>query len=63
MNKSLVQKIQGIHTIYHKVLILNNLNYRILCQELGMDEFEELTMFKGLTICISKEEALRFLLL
>lgn len=63
MNKSLIQRIQESHSPFHRVLILNQLNYRMLCQEMGMDDFEELTMFKGLVICISKEEHLKFLLL
>lgn len=63
MNQSITQKIQSAHSPFHRVLILNTLNYRILCQELGMDEYEELTMFKGLIICISKEESLKFLIL
>ena len=63
MNKSLTQRIQESHSPFHRVLILNDFNYRILCQELGMDDYNELTMFKGLIICISKEDTLKLLLL
>ena len=62
MNRSIIDKIRSQYTSFHKILILNPLNYSLLKQELGMDELEELEEFKGLIICISKKDQLTLLL-
>lgn len=61
MNKSILQLIQMCNNPHRRFLIMNNNSYEELKKELGYDYYEELITYKGLIICISKNEELNYL--
>lgn len=62
MNKSLVDLIKQYNSKYRKFLIMNNNTYQTLKRELGMEDYEELTNYKNLTICISLDDSINIIL-
>jgi hypothetical protein len=62
MNKSIVEIIKLYNSKYRKFLILNNYTYQNLKRELGMEDYEELTNYKNLTICISLDDSINIIL-
>lgn len=62
MNKNLVDLIKIYNSKYRKFLIMNNSTYQTLKRDLGMEDYEELTNYKNLTICISLDDSLNIIL-
>lgn len=62
MNKSITEIIKIYNSKYRKFLILNNYMYQNLKKELGIEDYEELSTYKNLTICISQDDNLNIIL-
>ena len=62
MNKSLIDIIKIYNSKYRKFLILNNNTYQTLKRDLGIEDYEELTTYKNLTICLSLDESINIIL-
>jgi hypothetical protein len=62
MNKSIIDLIKQYNSKYRKFLIMNNVTYQTLKREMGLEDYEDLTNYKNLTICISLDDSINVIL-